>query len=180
VLIGVILAKPYRTTVGLKRLCNAVNQRRPRICYPQSMPFVPLILTLAGAVPFAIGVASIHFGWPFDRLYGHALVLTYGAIILSFLGGIHWGYAVAASATQPNPHANGYWLSIAAALIAWGAVLLPDGKLALNLMIVTYAWLWFNDWRLASRGLIPKWFMALRSAVTTIVVCLLVLATLGK
>jgi hypothetical protein len=67
-----------------------------------------------------------------------------------------------------------------AALVAWGALLMPNAKLALNLMIVTYAWVWFNDWRMAGRGLIPPWFMTLRSVVTTVVVSLLVVASMGK
>lgn len=147
------------------------------------MPLLPLFLTLAGALPFAIGVASIHWGWPFTSAYGHALVLTYGATILSFLGGIHWGYAVAASQFPNDTRLSApraYILAVTIALVAWGALLLPDGKLALNLMIVTYAWAWFNDWRLAGQRAIPPWFMTLRSAISAIVISLLVIATFAK
>jgi hypothetical protein len=58
---------------------------------PMKIPAFPLALTLAGVLPFALGVLAAFIGWPVGRLSAHALVLTYGAVILSFLGGVQWG-----------------------------------------------------------------------------------------
>jgi hypothetical protein len=142
------------------------------------IPRAPLFLTLAGAIPFAAAVLSIHFGKPFDRNYGYALMLTYGAIILSFLGGIQWGFAVRDTHADKTPTRR-YVIAVVPSLVAWAALLLPDSRLALNVMIVTYAWVWFNDWRSVSLQVMPPWFMTIRSTITTIVILLLVFATMG-
>jgi Protein of unknown function (DUF3429) len=144
------------------------------------MAFVrtPLLLTAAGVIPFAAAAMSIHWGLPFDRHYGQALMLTYGAVILSFLGGVQWGYAVRDTVDDTVPHRR-YFLAVIPSLVAWGALLLPDGQLGLNIMIIAFAWTWLNDWRLARNGGIPPWFMHLRSAVTSVVILFLIAGTLG-
>lgn len=83
-------------------------------------------LGYAGAIPF-IGCALAGWqditvaGLPADRL-----LLGYGAVILSFLGGLHWGRIASAPADRPPPSAP-LWLvwSVIPSLVGWAALFMP-------------------------------------------------------
>jgi len=52
------------------------------------------LLGFAGAAPFLAGLALAFFPEDPLRGWGLWLLLIYGAIILSFMGGVHWGAAM--------------------------------------------------------------------------------------
>ncbi len=126
-----------------------------------SIPVAPLLIGLAGLVPFW-GLALALFA---PRLvpWGHAAsaiaLVIYAALIISFLGGIRWGLAVAAPA-QAEVRAH-YAVAVAPSLAAWALLGLPEpwrlvalGMLALGLGPV--------DRGLVASGLAPAWFGRLR------------------
>lgn len=83
-------------------------------------PAVAWALGLAGLIPFVAGAAWLLLA-PGEPLAPRALA-AYGAVIVSFLGGIHWGLVMArpgAAATAPL-----VW-GVVPSLIAWPALLLP-------------------------------------------------------
>lgn len=90
---------------------------------PGSLPG-PLgqVLGLAGLLPFVAGAVGL---WLVDgaarAVVAQALV-GYGALIVSFLGGIHWGLAARAGAAPPPLLLA--W-GVLPSLIAWPALLLP-------------------------------------------------------
>ena len=74
---------------------------------PGTVGRTALLLGFAGLLPPIAGVALIALGKrdPTDMawaplLVGYGLVLVYGAVILSFLGGIWWGFAMRRSEGQ--------------------------------------------------------------------------------
>ena len=77
-------------------------------------------LGLAGLLPFVLGAVGVWF-FPFEwsDLAATAL-LTYAAVIVSFLGGIHWGLAMR-QARAPRG-----WLiwGVLPSLLAWAGLLL--------------------------------------------------------
>jgi hypothetical protein len=77
-------------------------------------------LGLAGLLPFLLGAAGVWF-FPFEwsDLAATAL-LTYAAVIVSFLGGIHWGLAMR-QARAPRG-----WLiwGVLPSLLAWALLLM--------------------------------------------------------
>jgi uncharacterized membrane protein YhdT len=87
--------------------------------------------------------------------------VTYGAAILSFLGGITWGLTVA------NPRLDGLQggrellYSMSPALGAWAALLLPT-TLALWFMVVGFVCAYAHDHRTARLHGLPAWFVRLR------------------
>jgi hypothetical protein len=87
----------------------------------------PLALKLGygGLLPFVLGAALI---W-IVRLDAHAYVTeslsAYAAVILSFLGGIHWGLGMHLQAQkQPAPTSMFVW-GVLPSLVAWVAVIMP-------------------------------------------------------
>jgi hypothetical protein len=127
-----------------------------------ALPFIGL----AGAMPFLVGAPR--------SVAAHALV-AYGATILSFLGGIHWGLAIGrpAGADQTKLPAR-LILSVIPSLAAWAALLVADTTGLFILATAVAAMLWV-DLRAARIGEAPRWYPALRIPLTCIVVAALIL-----
>ena len=126
------------------------------------------ILTYTGIIPFLfLGIAvALHAGG-FD--YSLAL-FAYGAVIISFLCGIHWAAFLFFS---ENCSRNLLWHSNAITLIGWLSVLPVMSHLAFILQISSFACLLILDLELYRNKLIPSWFFHLRLNATLIVVLLL-------
>lgn len=131
-----------------------------------AIPFI----ALAGAMPFLDGATR--------PLVARAL-LTYGASILSFLGGIHWGLAIAPlrEATPANLEAR-LILSVTPSLAAWVALLIagPTGLLLLAFAVVAML---FADLRATRLGEAPLWYPRLRIPLSCVVVATLVFGALA-
>ena len=129
-----------------------------------------------GALPF-IGLA-ITGAWLDEPLRQQALtaLAVYGAIILSFLGGIHWGLAIAKFGTLASEQAAARRLlfSVLPALIGWSALLLPRPIEAL-VLAGTFALLGLFDARASQAGEAPTWYPKLRWPLTAVVVAALLI-----
>ena len=76
--------------------------------FQTQIPSAPLWLGLAGVLPFVWGALSAWNGelarpvadWLGTGFVGRGLQLTYGAVILSFMSGVLWGFACKAVKTQ--------------------------------------------------------------------------------
>ena len=83
-----------------------------------------LRLGYAGLIPFVIGVL---LAWLVEHDEAHDFVLrainVYAAVIVSFLGALHWGLAMRA---QPGESSAFVW-GIVPALVGWVAALMPAG-----------------------------------------------------
>jgi hypothetical protein len=80
-----------------------------------------LRLGYAGLLPFVAGAMLVWLVRPEVHPYVALALSGYAAVILSFLGGIHWGLALR-EATPPLP-----WLvwGVVPSLVAWLAMLMP-------------------------------------------------------
>ncbi|QUJ75767.1 DUF3429 domain-containing protein [Sulfitobacter albidus] len=147
------------------------------------IPRAPLILGLAGLIPFVWGAATVlsdslaqqGLAWFGPRFIGPYVQLFYGAVILSFMSGVLWGFATKAEGARA---ATGYALSVIPAL--WAFLMTGDGptSASLNLMI-GFAGLLLLDFAFWQWGLAPRWWLSLRVLLTVIVLaCLAVTAFL--
>lgn len=118
-------------------------------------------LGYAGLIPFAAAALLALLGPPPWRGLALAALAAYGAVILSFLGAVHWGFALRA----PEGEAPAAWprlgLGVLPALVAWVALLLPPGPglalLAAGVVAVAAA-----ETAAARRGLVPEGYLGLR------------------
>lgn len=129
-------------------------------------------LGYAGALPF-LGLGLVIL-WPeilpagllAERHAAFAL-LSYGAIILSFLGGLHWGRAVVIPSNQRiiSMRTALLW-SVSLSLIAWFVLILQEMflpmRFAASLLIAGFAAALIADLKLLARGYWPAWMRALR------------------
>jgi hypothetical protein len=128
------------------------------------------VLTYFGIIPFLIlGMAVALRANGLD--YSLAL-FAYGAVIISFLCGIHWAVFLFFS---QNCFRNLLLHSNAIALIGWLSVLPAMPNLTFLLQILSFAYLLILDLELYRNKVIPSWFFHLRLNATLIVVLLLVI-----
>lgn len=141
------------------------------------IPTAPLILGLAGLIPFIWGALTYLSDplaqWGLDhlgsRFIGPYVQLFYGSVILSFMSGVLWGFATKAGGAQA---AMGYTLSVIPAL--WAFFMTGGGPVTAGLnLIFGFAGLLILDFAFFSWGLTPAWWMNLRVLLTTIVLACL-------
>lgn len=130
-------------------------------------------LGLAGVIPFAAASLASLGGGTFAS-FAQGALLAYGAVILSFLGGIQWGLAV--QGRRPGFVPLG--ISVLPSLAGWAA-LLTGGDAGLALLAAAFVAVLAVDWRLTRAGAAPAWFGQLRTALTVAVVACLLVALLG-
>jgi hypothetical protein len=129
------------------------------------VPAWPRRLGAAGALPFlALGVLA-WFAGPWQVTVLHAL-LAYGAVILSFVGALHWGFAVLAADLAEPVRRRTYAWSVVPALLAWVALLLPPTWAIVMLLAGLWAH-YAQDVRLVGALPLPEWYLPLRLGLTS-------------
>jgi hypothetical protein len=105
------------------------------------------------------------------------IAITYSAIIISFLCGIHWAVYLFFAEKCPR---NLLMTSNGVALLAWSSLLATHQSIAIALQAVCFLYLLTLDLQLRDGGILPQWFYGLRrNATMIVVVCLAVIAGLS-
>ena len=126
-----------------------------------------------GALPF-IGLAGAA---PYldsePRMFAVHALLAYGAVILSFLGGVHWGLAIGSRSNADHRELQKRLIvSVIPSLAAWVALLFPERTGLLILAAAITAMLWV-DIRATRADHAPQWYPKLRIPLTCVVVAAL-------
>ncbi|WP_353200300.1 DUF3429 domain-containing protein [Sandarakinorhabdus sp.] len=125
-----------------------------------TIPRAVLFFGLAGLIPFfAAPVLTLLF--PDFRWQWNEALLSWSAIILSFLGGARWGAAVQAG---PAP-ARLIGLAMLPSIGGWFILLMPANTRAAQFIAFAVALLLMLAWDWRGRGL-PGWYRALRLPLT--------------
>ncbi len=101
---------------------------------PSSPTTAALRLGHAGLLPFVVGAALVWGVRPDAHPYVTVALSAYASVIVSFLGGIHWGFAMRRS---DAPASLAGW-GVVPSLVAWVAVVMPPyaGLVVLGAMLV--------------------------------------------
>jgi hypothetical protein len=91
---------------------------------PSGIPGAPLVLTLAGLVPFIAGAAVMWLPQtgPVLRAQAALCLLVYAGMFLSFAGGVRWGAGIHAQG-EGRPQTRLVALSVLGMTAGWGLVL---------------------------------------------------------
>ena len=137
------------------------------------LPPYAMLLGLAGLVPFlACGFITARGGdWAGQAL---SALLAYAAVILAFLGGVHWGLVLGDPAAEQVRRRLVF--GVAPSLVGWAAVLAGNllwRDLALVLLIGGFIAMIAAETRLARDDLMPIGYLWLRRLLSAVVVAVL-------
>jgi len=138
------------------------------------------IFGLAGLLPFFAGAILCWLPPTSESISvlpaGSFVLLAYGAVILSFLGGIRWGIAMQHEAMISNWQVVAW--AMAPSLLAWTALLVAP-TLGFILLIAGFSLQWSIDYRANKQSITPPWFLTLRTILTLGAVVSLVVGAIG-
>jgi len=100
-----------------------------------------------------------------------------GAIILSFLGAVHWGLEMAKYGGS-HPYRR-YTIGILAPALAWPTVLLPLDY-ALLTQFVGFVGMYFADSQATTWGWAPRWYTTYRFILTFVVGACIIMTLVGR
>lgn len=154
---------PARSASGAADLSRSQSRRA------QPLPVPVAVLGSAGLAPFLVGTLIAVVEPQAGGLPWSQVVAVYGAIILSFLGGIAWGLASAAAAQNPRLQVRSglFAISVVPALVGWVACFLPR-PLGLLILAASFVAMLLLDRHVAAEGLVPAWWMRLRSVLSAV------------
>ncbi|KAI9741222.1 MAG: hypothetical protein M1834_002938 [Cirrosporium novae-zelandiae] len=161
------------------------------------VPRDALYLGLAGVLPYlATSMSTLYLAWDMTHaaesgvgyffspqtaeLLLHMLEpiqIGYGAVILSFLGAIHWGleWAKFGGVQSYRRYATG----VLASAVAWPTILMPV-EYALITQFFAFSFLYYSDARASVHGLAPPWYSMYRFVLTFIVGASITVSLIGR
>ncbi|KAI1108200.1 hypothetical protein F5Y14DRAFT_100681 [Nemania sp. NC0429] len=166
-------------------------------------PKEPYWLGVAGTLPYlGTSVSTIYLAWvlntpwPSSSTFANNLLidqeraaqllatlepiqLGYGAIIISFLGAVHWGLEYAEKAPDQIRTRFRYGIGVMAPIIAWPTLFLPV-EFALTGQFAAFVALYFADARATVRGWAPAWYSTYRFVLTAIVGVAIAISLIGR
>ncbi len=141
-------------------------------------PAAALVFGLGGLIPF-LGLAGfVLLGPPSSRHDAMLTLAQYGAIIISFVGALHWGYAVRDDARGARAW-MGYGWSVIPALLAWLALRFDTG-IALRIQASALIVCVLVDRSVARELHLPNWLISLRYWLTGVGAACLLLASFAE
>ena len=145
-------------------------------------------LGYGGLLPFVTLAAASWLDGQ-HRAAWHLALLAYGAVILSFVGALHWAFAMT-RANDPDAIANEgqkpstlgmYVWSVVPALAGWVALLLAQvleaGRLWASLILISgFALHYLKDRQLIQKLTLTRWYLPLRLQLTSVACACLAIA----
>ncbi|PLX77267.1 MAG: DUF3429 domain-containing protein [Azoarcus sp.] len=149
------------------------------ILLPDSRPQAVAWLGYGGLLPFVMLTALLAVDVDGGAFFREALI-GYGAVILSFVGALHWGFAMALPTLTAPQRTEAFVWSTVPALLAWPATWLV-GSVAVPVLVCGFIAHYVQDLRLARRAELPVWYLPLRLQLSVVAcACLSVSLLLGQ
>ena len=148
------------------------------------LPAAAIALGLAGLIPFIVlGIAAVAEQDAVTAARYLLALVGYGAVVLAFLGGVHWGFILHPGAPEglaPDARrdATRLGLGVLPSLIGWAALLTPEfgvPEIGLAVLIAGYLATVIGEHQLRRRGAaLSGGYMALRWGLSVVVIVVLV------
>ncbi|KAI4149206.1 MAG: hypothetical protein L6R39_002563 [Caloplaca ligustica] len=161
------------------------------------VPREALYIGMAGVLPYlGTSLTTVYLAWDINHasMDGQGFLLSgesaelllhileplqmgYGAVILSFLGAIHWGLEWAKYGGTHGYRRYAY--GVVAPAVAWPTLLLPV-EYALIAQFSAFCFMYFADAKAVVRGWAPPWYMTYRFVLTFVVGASIVASLIGR
>jgi len=163
----------------------------------KEVPREAYVLGFAGLIPYlATSMGTVYCAWDVNYAHHHGtgfflsedsaiwllsylepLQVGYGAVIISFLGAIHWGLEWA---KYGGTHGyRRYATGVIAPAIAWPTVLFPY-EYALISQFLAFTYLYYADTSAMTRGWAPPWYGTYRFVLTALSGAAIVISLIGR
>ena len=138
-------------------------------------PNIALVLGFSGAIPFISLAFVLVFGIPQSFDNAVLWLRSYGALILSFLGGVTWGQVMHHRTIEVNLEGlNKYFvISVCPALLGWLSILIEPVP-GMAVLTISFILIFFTDIKFATDYFVPPWYIRLRKVLTCLVLISLV------
>ncbi|KAH8596859.1 hypothetical protein B0O99DRAFT_618799 [Bisporella sp. PMI_857] len=163
----------------------------------KEVPKESLYIGAAGVLPYAATSLSTVFlaseikrahthssGYLFSADTAHQLLdwvtpiqIGYGAVIISFLGAVHWGLEYAGYGGYHSYRR--YMYGVIAPAVAWPTTFMPV-EYALITQFLAFTYLYFADARATVKGWFPPWYSTYRFVLTFFVGASIVISLVGR
>ena len=155
----------------------------------KGLPILAAVLGLLGLLPFlgcTVGIIAFPRQVPVPNLV--AAIIAYGAVILAFLGGVHWGFALepAPGIIAPGQAAvdrRRLGLGVLPSLVGWAALLVPlvaAPLLGVVLLLLGFIGTTLVEAQARRAGFMPAGYMMLRWVLSAVVVLCLLAVLLAR
>jgi hypothetical protein len=135
-------------------------------------PTLVALLGYGGLIPF-IALALANMALPSASAQWSHWLLAYGAVILSFVGALHWAFAMTLKDLGLKARGQRFVWSVVPALIGFAALVLPV-PLGFTLLVVGFALAYWQDALLANQVMLAPWYPRLRARLSVVAsICLL-------
>ena len=136
-----------------------------------NMPRSVALLAYGGLLPFLVLAPASLVDPQHASLWSDAL-FAYGAVILTFVGALHWGFAMTLPDLSASRRTRCFAWSVVPALLAWSAFLFSP-ILASVLLVTGFLTHYWQDRFLVAARHLPAWYLPLRFRLTTVAcICL--------
>lgn len=135
---------------------------------PDARPRVVAWLGYGGLIPF-LALSVLSFVDRERAAFWHASLRAYGAVILSFVGAVHWGFAMTQHELSPRQRNAAFAWSVAPALVAFLALVV---KSVLGDIVLAGGFLahYLRDRRFAATAALPAWYLPLRLRLSAVAI----------
>ncbi|MFI7858804.1 DUF3429 domain-containing protein [Pseudomonas promysalinigenes] len=133
------------------------------------------VLGYSGLLPFIALTVLIISKASFQALAAVAIV-SYGAVILSFIGALHWVFAMLLPGLEAKERQKRLLWSVIPALLGWACTLMPAALACFALACGFVAHLW-QDRSLPQN--LPAWYRPMRLRLTAVAALCLLLSALS-
>ena len=140
----------------------------------RGLPPLAVALGVAGIIPFALfGIGAVGAS-PESSLTATRALVGYGAVVLAFLGGVHWGFTLG----EEDARAERARLSLGVvpSLVGWSAMfcsIVARPVLSLAILIAGFVGTVVVESRAQKRDFMPGGYMAMRWIISVVVIALL-------
>ena len=132
----------------------------------KTLPNAVAWLGYGGLIPFLV-FGGLSLTEPTHQIIYRSALLSYGAVILSFVGAIHWGLAMCMPQLTDSQRRSGYIWSVIPGVIAWFTVFLGPFISSL-ILILGFLLQCLRDLVLNHQSHLPNWFLPLRLRLTLV------------
>jgi hypothetical protein len=133
-------------------------------------------LGFGGLIPFvAAAFAMVLLPEGGSRDLAGRILVGYGAVILSFLGGVHWGLVLR---DRPPDASRPLVMGVLPSLAGWATLLLPFEQ-AVAAQVACFGGFWLYEHRVLDAAVLPAPYLVLRRWLTLVVCAALALTLMS-